>query len=505
MTRPRKKHTAKSWHKWLGVPVSLFALMFAISGIVLNHRGLFSGIDVSRTYLPNYLTVENWNLSSIKSTINIGGDSLLMYGSSGVWLTNGRHTFVERFELGMKKGADNRNVAKIVKTNQGDIFAVTTFDLYRLDKEAKSWRNLSSLIDTHERLSDAAVANDTLVVMSRSEIFLSTDPYQSFHKSVMNTPSDYDGKVSLFRTIWRLHSGELFGDFGKIIVDLLGVATILFSITGIIIFLFPKIVRRLKRKGKSASRYIAALRPSYKWHGKLGYWLTALIVILFISGTFLRPPLLIAIIRSKVNPVPYSTLDSENAWNDRLRCINYDTLQNQWLLYTSEGFFSMDDISSHPQRIQSAPPVSVMGVNIMQQVYRDCWIVGSFDGLVLWNRRSGACIDYLTKRPILPKRPGPPQEHLAVTGYSGDFLAGDIAFGYSFGAQYIHRNGSFIQMSRTEASDRISLWHLALEVHTGRIYKPVMGLFSDLFVFISGALLTVITITGFMLHRRKHK
>ena len=485
--------------------MSFFALLFAVSGIILNHRNLVPELDISRKYLPEYLAVENWSQNSVKTTLSIGGDSILMYGASGIWLTNQRHTFVERYESGMKKGVDNRNVAKIVMTSDEDIFAVTTFDLYRLDKKANTWNNITSLLKTHERLSDAAVMGDTLIVMSRSEVFTSAPPYDNFTKSMIQAPVDYDGKVSLFRTIWRLHSGELFGEAGKIFVDLLGFATILFCVTGVIIFFFPGIVRRLKKRGKKISGFIATLKPSYKWHGKLGYWLTAFILILFISGAFLRPPLVITIIRSDVKPIPFSTLDSDNAWNDRLRCINYDTLQNEWLLYTSEGFFSMKDLHSQPQRISSAPRVSVMGVNIMKQVYQDCWIVGSFDGLVLWNRNNGVCIDYLTKRPLMPAYYGPPRQQVAVTGYSNDFLAGDVAFGYSFGAKYIHRNGEFIMMPDIEVPGRISLWHLALEIHTGRIYQPIIGFFADLYVFISGILLVLITLTGFIVYHRKSK
>ena len=503
MNKPHKRNRVKGWHKWLGLTVSFFALLFAVSGIFLNHRSFISNIDISRDYLPDYLKTENWNQNSIKTTLNIGGDSILMYGASGIWLTDQRHSFVERFEGGMKKGVDNRNTTKIVKTKDGNVFAVTTYDLYHLNEKTKIWHNISSLIDSHERLCDAAINGDTLVVISRSNIFTSIYPFDDFSKSSLSAPSNYENKVSLFKTIWRLHSGELFGEVGKIIVDLLGVATIIFSITGIIIFLFPKVVRKFKRKGKNSSLFIAFLRPSYKWHRKLGYWLTPLILILFISGTFLRPPLLISIIRSTVAPLPFTTLDSENAWNDKLRCINYDTVQNEWLLYTSEGFYSMKDLDSSPQRIMSSPRVSVMGVNIMQQVYHDCWIVGSFDGLVLWDRKNGVCIDYLTKRPIMAKRFGPPQQQVAVTGYSADFLAGDIAFGYSFGAKYIHRNGQFISMPKYEKSGMISLWHLALEVHTGRIYQPIIGFFSDFFVFISGTLLVLITITGFMLYIKK--
>ena len=503
MAKSGKRNRVKAWHKWLGIPISFFALIFAISGIFLNHRTLISSIDISRNYLPNYLKIDNWNQNSIKTTINIGGDSILMYGASGIWLTNQRHTFVERFERGMKNGVDNRNTAKIVKTDKGDIFAVTTFDLYQLNTKENTWCNKSSFIDTHERLSDVTTSSDTLVIISRSDLFTSVAPYDKFSKFTIPAPTDYSKKVSLFRTMWRLHSGELFGEIGKIVVDLLGVATIIFSVTGIIIFLFPKIVRRVKRKNKNTSRYIATLRSSYKWHGRLGYWLTALILILFISGTFLRPPLLISIIRKNITPLPYTTLDSENPWNDKLRCINYDSAQNEWLLYSSDGFFSMKDLFSHPERLTQAPRVSVMGINVMQQTYRGCWLIGSFDGLVLWDRDNGVCIDYLSKRPIMPYRPGPPNQQVAVTGYSSDFLAGDIAFGYSFGAKYIHRNGQFILMPEIETPGRISLWHLALEAHTGRIYQPIIGFLSDYFIFISGVSLVIITMTGYILYRRK--
>ncbi|MGL5272088.1 MAG: PepSY domain-containing protein, partial [Phocaeicola sp.] len=274
---------------------------------------------------------------------------------------------------------------------------------------------------------------------------------------------------------------------------------------GFIIFLFPKIVKQLKRRGKNTTAYIKTLRPSYRWHNKLGWWLAAFIFILFLSGTFLRPPLLIAIIRGKVSPLPFSTLDSNNAWNDRLRCLNYDTLRNEWLLYSSEGFFTLTTLQATPIRIQNAPRVSVMGVNVMKQVHESCWIVGSFDGLVMWDKTSGACIDYITKRPIMPRKAGPPIESAAITGYSNDFIAGDIAFGYSGGAKYIHSNKPFIDMNKVETPEKISLWHLALEVHTGRIYQPIIGILSDLYVFISGILLVIITITGLLLYRRRRR
>lgn len=496
-----KSKKIRSWHKWIGLPISIFAILFAISGIVLNHRDVVSNIDISREWLPKYLHIKNWNQSSVKTTLYIGTDSLLMYGAGGIWLTDTRHSFAQKLEEGMKVGADNRNVAKIIKTSTDDIFAVTTFDLYYLDKVAERWVNLSNRIETNERLTDIATDSNMLVVMSRSEIFRSTYPFETFEKSQILPPADYDGKVSLFRTIWMIHSGEIFGVGGKLFVDLLGIVVIILSLTGIIIFLFPKIVKGLKSRNKDVTLYIKTLRPSYLWHNKLGYWLFAFIFILFLSGTFLRPPLLIAIARSKVSALPFSTLDSKNGWNDRLRCLNYDTLNNEWILYSSEGFYSLKSLDSVPTKIQNTPRVSVMGVNVMKQVYRNCWIIGSFDGLVLWDRESETCIDYITKQPIIPRRAGPPIESSAITGYSNDFIAGDIAFGYSSGARYIHSNKRFMDMPQAQMPQKISLWHLGLEVHTGRIFKPLIGFFSDLYIFISGVLLIIVAITGLLIYK----
>ena len=38
-------------HKWFGLLISFFLLMFCVSGILLNHRQLISDINVSRTLL----------------------------------------------------------------------------------------------------------------------------------------------------------------------------------------------------------------------------------------------------------------------------------------------------------------------------------------------------------------------------------------------------------------------------------------------------------------------
>ena len=47
-----KRKTWRKNHKWIGIIITFFLVMFCLSGIVLNHRQLFSDINVSRGILP---------------------------------------------------------------------------------------------------------------------------------------------------------------------------------------------------------------------------------------------------------------------------------------------------------------------------------------------------------------------------------------------------------------------------------------------------------------------
>ena len=50
----------------------------------------------------------------------------------------------------------------------------------------------------------------------------------------------------------------------------------------------------------------------------------------------------------------------------------------------------------------------------------------------------------------------------------------------------------------------MSLWNVALELHVGRCYSLLLGPLSDLFVFLSGLLITLVLLSGYIiLHRRK--
>ena len=79
---------------------TLFILLFAVSGIVLNHRGLLSSVDVSRKLMPGNYRYSNWNLAAVKGQAKVAPDSILLYGNTGIWLTDSTYRDFADFNAG---------------------------------------------------------------------------------------------------------------------------------------------------------------------------------------------------------------------------------------------------------------------------------------------------------------------------------------------------------------------------------------------------------------------
>ena len=217
-----------------------------------------------------------------------------------------------------ERGIDNRKISKIIKTGDGKLFAGTFFGLYFYDGD--KW-NKTELPIHEKRITDLFVKGDSLLVLTRSHLLYTTN-YRDFHQLDIPPPINYDNKVGLFKTLWVIHSGEIYGETGKIIVDFFALILVFLTITGLIYFINRIVLKRVNKKKKSQAS--KANRWLLKWHNKIG-WITLVFLILTSStGIFLRPPFLIPIATSKVGKIPYSKLDSDNPWFDKLRTIYYD-------------------------------------------------------------------------------------------------------------------------------------------------------------------------------------
>lgn len=510
----RKGVTWKKYHRWMGVVFAVFVLLFCLSGIVLNHRSLFSGCQVSRAWLPASYRFHLYNNGIVKGTLKlqepVGGlkDRVLAYGCAGVWLTDSCFSEFQDFNAGLPDGVDGRNIRNVVQDG-GTLWCAALYHVYRHD--GKRWV-MQPLDSDGERISDLTPDRyGRVTVLTRSAVFRMTpsDVHGGsdscrFVRQELKAPEGYVSRVSLFKTVWMLHSGELFGLVGRLVVDLMAVVLAVLCVTGIVLFILPYRIRRNNRKGavEAARRDARLMKWNLLWHNRLGVWSLVLTLLLAVTGMCLRPPLMIPLVLTHTAPLPGSVQDQENVWHDKLRAIRWDDQSDRWLISTSEGFITVDEQFRHsPVQIPSvkAPTVSPMGVNVWVQERPGTWVVGSFSGMFRWEPDSGKVTDYFTGQ-LCAKPSGRPVGRMMVSGYSADLDRPDpVVFAYDKGAEGLP------PMPVLLTSQPMSLWNFALELHVGRCYTPFLGPLSDLFVFLSGLLLTLILISGYIIHRRQHR
>lgn len=498
MKTGKQKSTWKNIHKWFGLILTVFVLIFCVSGLILNHRSLFAGCSISRNLLPGKYHIENFNNGIIKGTLPYNETQLLAFGGNGVWLTDRDCSSASDFNEGLPEGADNRNIRNIVTTRDGHIWCAAQFGFYRLN--GMKWEPVT-LPDNNERISDVTLTKDSsdVVVLTRSAIY--TRNGEVFQRKTLASLPEGIPEITLFKTIWQLHSGALFGLTGRIIVDIVAIILIFLCLTGLVLVILPPSFR----KGfiHDVQKRTAVLRWNFKWHNKIGYYTIILTIILAFTGMCLRPPLMIPFVLAKSQPIPGTTLDSDNAWNDRFRAIRWDNDSDRWLLSTSEGFISVnEDFTGRPVKIPSSttPPVSPMGITVFEKTTPGQWLIGSFSGLYNWNPATDKITDYYSGQPYSPAGKGRPLSAHLISGYSGDFNSQEpVVFDYYKGAE------NMPEMPDILRDQPMSLWNFALELHVGRAYEPIIGPFSELFVFLSGLTLLIILISGLVIHNRHHR
>ncbi len=216
---------------------------------------------------------------------------------------------------------------------------------------------------------------------------------------------------------------------------------------------------------------------------------------------FLRPPLLAFIWNSRVGKIPHTELATPNPWFDQLRRIYYDDEINRFIVVTMDGFYYSDDnFKTDLKQFSFQPPASVMGVTVLEKIGSYKYLVGSFEGLFTWNSQSGEVVDYIKKKLYTaPQNSGRPIGDYLVSGFTRDFKNQEYYFDYDRGAVNINGLQSFAALPENVIRDSpMSLWNVALEIQTGRIYHPVIGDFYVLIVPLTGLIVLFILVSGFI-------
>jgi hypothetical protein len=178
----------------------------------------------------------------------------------------------------------------------------------------------------------------------------------------------------------------------------------------------------------------------------------------------------------------------------------YDDSLNRWIVATSEGIYYSDADFIEPLIPYPAqPPVSVMGINVLEIISPGTYLVGSFSGIFLWTPGENRLIDYVTKTPHVDQGGGgPPFGAVSVAGFMRTNEGNEVIFDYAGGIITLNGTNPLPGMPEHVLSESpISLWNTALEFHTGRIFEPLLGDFYILVVPVVGLSTLFIIIMGF--------
>lgn len=496
----------RKYHKWLGVIFGLIILGFVFSGITLNHRNELSFVDVSRKLLPQEYRYRNWNNAAVKSTLKISSDSIFIYGNIGIWLTDSSYSDFKNFNTGFPKGIDNRKIFQLFRSTNNKLLAGTLSGLFSYNYKEGKWNSIPLPVK-EKNVVDIIQKQDTVFILTRSFLLKTTD-LSKFIVSQLPPPENYDNKSGLFKTMWVIHSGEIYGMAGKIIVDFAGLVFAFLTITGFIIFINKVILKKNNKPATVRTKLKNSIRWNKKWHNKFGWISLAILLLNTTTGMFLRPPLLAFIGNSRVGKIPYTELATPNPWFDQLRRIYYDVEINRFIVITMDGFyFSDDNFRTELKQFRYQPPASIMGVTVFEKTGTYKYLVGSFEGLFTWNSQTGEVFDYIKKQQYTPPSTnGPPIGDFLVSGYTRDYKNKEYFFDYNLGAVNINGPEKFADLPQNVIDAApISLWNVALEIHTGRIYQSVIGDFYVLIVPLTGIFVLFILVSGFIVWLKSRK
>ena len=189
-------------------------------------------------------------------------------------------------------------------------------------------------------------------------------------------------------------------------------------------------------------------------------------------------------------------MDSDNAWRDRLRMLRYDATCDDWLLSTSEGLYQLKTLDGIPSKVSFAPPISVMGLNAWEKNTDGSWLMRSFSGMFIWDRKTLLVTDYFTGE-ITEEVAGPPFGKFAVSGYTEHLTDTPAVVEYNQGTDAAVMPSSLSTLP-------ISLWNLALEVHTGRIYT-LLGPATLIYIFFAGIAAVWCLYSGYKIRKPKKR
>ncbi len=491
----RKKQLASKLHKVLSlffIPIFLF---IALSGIGLNHSSIIKNISLPISSLPENYHFKQWNRGVIQTLVKDEKGGIYAAGKNGLgYFFDGSYQQIDN-PLAINNWQNFIYSLYYDKASK-QLFIGSRDGLYRYQVVTQQWHYYSqtseqrivSIVKSEQENAIIAIANHHIFTVETA----ANGKVANKVKERAITLAKSSQTIPLFRFIFALHSGELLGIVGILLMDLVALSLIYFCLSGLYYWLFPKAVgknllsKKQQIKGGRVFRWLA------KYHNSWGLVLAPLLIISAATAVVMRPPGLLLIVSGN-SPIDfYSSHASENI---PYKITKAALIENKLVLLTDDGVFSGNSNTANFEQIKFSVPVHGMGATIFQQQSDGNILVGSFSGLFVWQEK-----DNSYEAVTLPEGT---KGILPVAAYQSE--SGVVVFDF-FKGKLFDQSSVFSTMPDSINNDaKMALWNFFFELHNLRIFQDYIGPFYLLLLLAVALSLLTITITGVLQYLRKGK
>lgn len=504
--------TSRWLHKYVGLVLILFCIWMGGSGILINHPHLIRNIAVPAWLVPPQYHVRDWSRGALRCAVFSRRDARVGYvgGILGVWRTDdGGRTF-EPMREGFPQSYIERQVASLVldERTAGDrLFAATRGGLYVCDLRTGRWRRVTLENEQvvpweHRAVLRLVRVGDDLLALTDSHVYRASlaDRPPVFADVTPARVGDGPRRVSLVKLFFDLHDGKVWGLAGRLLFDLMGLAIVFLSVSAFYVWYAPWRSRRRNAPNPPTLPRPHLYRWMVKYHFKIGIWTAAVLLVIGSTAVFMRPPLIALLADGAVPRAAYPGRLPDNPWHERIHNALYDPVAQTLLIETTDdGFWRGPADFSRPfARADFRAPIFVMGTTVLEPYGQGGFLVGSFSGIFHVERDTGRAIDLVSGRPaghVSRFRPAslmadgflrlPDGDEFVATHHRGLIpLAG------------VRREGRFPMPVEMAREFRLPLWNYMFELHNGRIFRDLVGVFYALIAPLGSILFVLITLTG---------
>ena len=490
--------TSRWLHRWIGLGLVVYLGWMGASGVLLNHPGLTRDLSVPEWIVPAGYRISNWNRGTLRSLAPVPGTSgtLIAAGRQGVWISDDEGRSFTSFHQGLGSlFARNARQVVALAVAGGPLFLVTTQSgLYARGDGDDRWRKVP--LGVERPAIKVVQVEDRLLAFTDSGVFVSPTPPRplEFIPAALER-EQVSREIPLADALFDLHSGEAWGLPGRLLYDMVGVVLVVLSVSALLTWLYSKVPKRLRR---ARPRVRAVVRFVVRYHLKLGIWSAPILLVIGLSGMFMRPPLLVLVADAAVPRGIYPGMIPANPWHHKIQNATYDATRGRLLVQANDGIWEgSPDLTGVFRRVTLPVPVFAMGATVFEPGPDGSLEVGSFSGLFRIHA-DGTTVDLLNGGPAESRSQMRPGKHL-VTGFlrlpGGESLISTHRQGLlDVGGS---RSQGRLPMPAVEVSSAgMPLWNFLFELHNGRIFRDWIGAWYVAVVPFGGFCLVLLTVTG---------